>query len=335
MENYFCNICNKKYASYQSLWNHTKKFHKSNELLNNKNISPNNEKNTSTKFIQKSSIEKFQCIYCKKFYKNSSSKSFHMKSCKLNYPEIQIINNKNICDICNKKFVFSTSVYKHRKLCQQKQINLNHPISNITINTNNNINTNNTNNINSNNIINNITQQILNFKENSGFYKILTIEHKNIILNSGKYTINKIVEFTIFNKNHPELNNIFIINLKDKYSYIFENIKYITSLKRECLNDIINFSIDVIDDFINDITINESSKYHLKDFNRRLNNLDLIYQNGNKIYANTREYIMEILKIFIYDNSDKKIFKNLINTKTLKRIKSEDFFKLSKTKMII
>ena len=48
---------------------------------------------------------------------------------------------------------------------------------------------------------------------------------------------------------------IFILNLKDKYAYIFENIKYITSQKRECVQDIIHFSIDILDEFIKDKTI--------------------------------------------------------------------------------
>ena len=34
MESYFCNTCNKNYASYKSLWNHNKKFHKADKLTN-------------------------------------------------------------------------------------------------------------------------------------------------------------------------------------------------------------------------------------------------------------------------------------------------------------
>ena len=44
MENYYCSICNKKYASYQSIWNHNKKFHRDKDLSNTNN-SPYNVNN--------------------------------------------------------------------------------------------------------------------------------------------------------------------------------------------------------------------------------------------------------------------------------------------------
>ena len=53
---YKCEICNKKYASYQTLWAHTKKFHKK--------------------------IEKtYGCKYCNNIYKHLPSKYRHEKMC--------------------------------------------------------------------------------------------------------------------------------------------------------------------------------------------------------------------------------------------------------------
>ena len=123
------------------------------------------------KIIEKLSIPSLQCPYCENFYKSSSTKSFHMKSCKLDHPEIIIVNNRNICNICNKKFVFVSSVYKHRKICLKKKerIILN---NNTTNNNSNNINnkdiTNNSanNSVNNSNNITNITQNF-NFKDNN------------------------------------------------------------------------------------------------------------------------------------------------------------------------
>ena len=43
------------------------------------------------KIIEKLSIPRLQCIYCKKFYKSIKTKSFHIKSCKLDHPEIIIV----------------------------------------------------------------------------------------------------------------------------------------------------------------------------------------------------------------------------------------------------
>ena len=34
MKSYLCTICNKNYTSYQSMWNHNKKFHKDGKLIN-------------------------------------------------------------------------------------------------------------------------------------------------------------------------------------------------------------------------------------------------------------------------------------------------------------
>ena len=122
MERYFCTICNKKYASYQSLWNHNKKFHIDIKLYNVNNILPNIiNNNINIKYIEKSSIEKLQCGYCKKYYKSAVTKSVHIKSCKKKYPEIQIVNITKICNICSKISNCLSSAYKHRKLCQKKQ----------------------------------------------------------------------------------------------------------------------------------------------------------------------------------------------------------------------
>ena len=38
IDNHRCNICNKLYSSYKSLWNHTKEFHKNNIPIVSKNI---------------------------------------------------------------------------------------------------------------------------------------------------------------------------------------------------------------------------------------------------------------------------------------------------------
>ena len=160
MESCFCNICNKKYASYQSLWNHIKKFHKANKLTNTDNlpghnyiIPVHNDNIPVYTIIKKSSIPTLQCGYCKKFYKSISTKSFHIKSCKLDHPEIQIVNNTKICNICGKISNCLSSAYNHKKICDQKQITTINNINNNTTNNNNLINNNLINNSNNNNTI--------------------------------------------------------------------------------------------------------------------------------------------------------------------------------------
>ena len=117
------------------------------------------------KIIEKSSIPRLQCIYCKKFYKSIKTKSFHMKSCKLDYPEIIIVNNRDICRYCNKKFNCTITAYRHEKICNQKQITtINKDMLNNNSNNNNSINSsNNTTNSSNDNITNNITNITQNF----------------------------------------------------------------------------------------------------------------------------------------------------------------------------
>ena len=92
------------------------------------------------------------------------------------------------------------------------------------------------------------------------------------------------------------------------------------------MNDIINFCIDIIDEFIEDTTIKESSKKYLNNFYSKLTDLTTKYENAmeNKIYTNFREYVIESLKLFIYDNSDKSIL-IMKKSEILERINTSDF----------
>jgi len=70
---YKCNICNKLYSSYQSLWIHNKKFH-SPEVINCNNIVINSNKNV----IKKT----YNCKFCNKEFNMRQYKYSHQKSCK-------------------------------------------------------------------------------------------------------------------------------------------------------------------------------------------------------------------------------------------------------------
>ena len=90
------------------------------------------------------------------------------------------------------------------------------------------------------------------------------------------------------------------------------------------MTDIVNFSIDIIDDFIEDKTINESSKKYLQAFYLKLKDLHTKYETSDKIYTTFKEYIIESLKSHIYDNTNKTIL-ILKNSEILERIKPRDF----------
>jgi len=49
-----------------------------------------------------------------------------------------------------------------------------------------------------------------------------------------------------FNEKRPELKNIYITNLKDKYAYIFDGNKFIAVLKSDILEEIVDNHIENI-----------------------------------------------------------------------------------------
>ncbi len=71
MDTNFCNTCMKNYASYQSLWNHNKKFHQDKQINNPiKSINnPIKSINNPIKSINKNDFDKLQC-------KNKKSRFF-------------------------------------------------------------------------------------------------------------------------------------------------------------------------------------------------------------------------------------------------------------------
>ena len=88
-----CNICSKEYKSYQSLWNHNKKEHKSkmsDECLNLEKTSDN-----CLKMSEKLSDKKYNCIKCNKQFNNRKTKwSFDIKTlflCQSNIKQLRCL----------------------------------------------------------------------------------------------------------------------------------------------------------------------------------------------------------------------------------------------------
>ena len=81
---FYCDICNKFYASQSSLCHHNKKFHTSNVRDNVRDVRDNVRENVNKKNI-------LQCEYCNKIFSSRSTKSEHKKkACKF---KNNIINN--------------------------------------------------------------------------------------------------------------------------------------------------------------------------------------------------------------------------------------------------
>jgi hypothetical protein len=90
-----CITCNKKYKSYQSLWNHTHKFHKNNKTNVYNNFDTNIQSINKTDLQP---IEKSICEFCNKKLSNRQSRWRHEKTCDKNQ---STINNKQNIIIAN------------------------------------------------------------------------------------------------------------------------------------------------------------------------------------------------------------------------------------------
>jgi hypothetical protein len=73
---YNCKICNKYYASYKSIWNHNKKFHKENVSNSIPNVSSNIQ-NVSSNIPIVFQNSKLLCKYCKKEFSSTQNKWKH------------------------------------------------------------------------------------------------------------------------------------------------------------------------------------------------------------------------------------------------------------------
>lgn len=79
---YICNICNKQYKSYQSIWNHNNKYHK--EYCHPKlpfcHLEGENVTHDVIIYNKEEQLKKvIKCDKCNKIFKTRQSKSRHQK----------------------------------------------------------------------------------------------------------------------------------------------------------------------------------------------------------------------------------------------------------------
>jgi len=307
---YKCNICNKIYSSYKSLWNHNKIFHinkidvKSN-VQNVQSIVPNVQSNVQnniqdniqsniTNNINNNKIIK--CEYCNKIFNARSTKSEHKKkSCKLN-PN----NNKNTNNINEENILLKNKNIELENFVKEiKDLLINSKIHHKTLQkvnkqlntTNNTINNNITNN---NNItINNTFNLISLGSENLS--DILNKKEKLNILRDMYGSLSTIVKYIHFNDKFPQFKTMLITNMQNNIAYKYnenEN-RFITIPKDELLNDLISIRLDDIIAFNEEVGENLDN-YSKKKIDTFLDDID----NNDKL----RETKKSELKIILYNN---------------------------------
>jgi hypothetical protein len=92
-----CNICNKNYSSYKSLWNHNKKFHNNTIVANINTTKTTNIQHTLNTITEELNKKIHKCKYCGKIYNIQQSKWKHEQTCKT-----KLESNNNINKLITK-----------------------------------------------------------------------------------------------------------------------------------------------------------------------------------------------------------------------------------------
>ena len=330
--NNFCEICKKKYKSYQSLWNHKRKFHiKDNDKQNDQykeNLIITNDPNIV-----------YNCNYCKKQFINKYTLKIHTNTncyikkfndynsnCEHNN-DVNNINRNDDCDHnehnedCDQnehnehndklKLKLADIEFEKLKLEQIKEekeiLKLKLKLNNKTIIVNNNTIKNINNLLNINNINN---FQIIALGKENILDEISLIDKKEIIKSQFSCVehLVKVLQCGQIN----QYKNIIITNLKDDYAYKYDetNKKFICVDKDEIMSELIDERLGNIKEIYEELNetnkIDTKTKKLIQDFLIKMNDENkYIEESSGKIYKNFRAYKEHKVKILIYNNLDK------------------------------
>jgi len=201
-----CNVCNKYYKSYQSMWHHKKRYHDNIPPVlspNISNISPdiptfNPQKNNERQQIIKK-IDKRNCDYCNKILSSYKNLHRHQQTCKFKENE-------------NDKTEMKKEIAELREMVSELIKNKSNIITNNKTTNNN------------NGTINNNYITIVPFgKEN--FVEVTTEkEHLFILKQKGNDVIYKCIEMKHFNEKLPQFHNYVKTNNRIDDAKIYDDI---------------------------------------------------------------------------------------------------------------
>jgi len=244
-----CDICNKDYSSYKSLWAHNKKFH-SNE---GSKCIPNEPKSTPNVLI---------CSYCKKEFSSRQNRWKHEK---------KVCENKKILDEKLKKLDKIDILEKEIQILKKektKETNVNNgTINNGTIN---------------NIVINNYNEDNIDYITDKFKYLIL-----NMIPQDQVNTIPKLLENVKFNPNHKENNNFKIKSDRSKICWKYQDNEWKAANKKKSLWELLEYGNKLLKRFYDEKkeTLNDEIKEKYHDFQDSIvklkKNLETLNKNEN------------------------------------------------------
>ncbi len=318
-----CNLCDKVYSSASSLCNHNKKFHNENVQkcsinvqkcsINVQKCSINVQKCSNN--VQKCSINKsLTCEHCNKIFNNRSTKSMHKKICQNTTNDyLQNTTNDYLQNTVLQLQLQIDNIIKEKGTLHHKTLQkINKLVTNTINNTNNGT------------IINNTFVKF----GNVSYDKIFNEKQLLSILNKQYMSLEEGITKTHFNDKLPEYSNIFITNLKDPLSYIFNGKSFITVKKHNMLDELMDCHINEInltyEKMKNKIIPKHADR--IQKFLTKLNDIDTKYKDpdNDRIYSNYKAYKMDAIKLAIYNNSDKKKLEVLKNIKLIEKIDDDD-----------
>jgi len=283
-ENKFkCNVCKKYYKSYQSLWNHTKRFHVESKP-DSKSESKSESKPESKPYLllAQTNIKKHKCKYCSNEYVFKQSKWKHENKCKLRDNDIA-------------KEEMKKEIAELREMVAELIKNK----SNIT---NNNGTTNNNNGTTNNNngTINNNYITIVPFGQEK-FVEVTTEkEHLFILKQNGNDVLYKCIEMKHFNEELPQFHNYMRTNNRTDDAKIYdETVKDFKLVdKDETVDEVIMNAEDDIDNMYN-LHKNKIGNKHKENVRRIIDEKatpDYVEEHVNSMAYDYRNMVMNTHK---------------------------------------
>jgi len=336
-DEYKCNICNKTYSSYKTLWTHNKNKHKI--VVNKKcqNVVINSHKiDTNSHNID---IDTLKCKFCTKNFQNRSNRYRHEQKCKIIFEEKEKQNNEiKLAEINSNEKIKLAEINKEKEIelakinlelkkveikkensIIKRKTNSNPTIKNINKLLQNKINMNNSN-LNSNNTTNIQNNTVHNHFKIEGFGKenildVITDKEKKLIINQGCESIEKLIEIVYVGK-YDQFKNVLVTNKRDNdiYTYDDKSDLYIINDKNVVLNKLVANRLEDVEEIYNEFDENnkltESNRKIMSRFFVKFVDEDKPYideNSNNKEFKNYNDYKVNKINNLLFNNQNKII----------------------------
>jgi hypothetical protein len=122
------------------------------------------------------------------------------------------------------------------------------------------------------------------------------------------------------NRLRPELCNIFISSLKDPYCIVFDGTQFVIKLKSEVLPDVVDMHLFEFELAKTKYKLNAATISKIDKLDYKINKNTKKYTDENdRVYKNFKEYMVEVVKILIYNFCDKDMLEKIKKIKIFVR----------------